>query len=465
MGISYFLRKKFAKSLFFPSHNRGKALPSNLIGLLKEEPGIWDLPELPDLGSPLSNFGIIKDSQDYISEKFNTKNCWFGVNGASGLIQSAILAMANPGDYILMPRNIHISVIKICLITNIIPIFFDLEYSEKTGQYIPLKEEWLKKILNDNLLKDIKIAGVILVNPTYQGYSANIKNLIHLFHDRQIPVLVDEAHGAYFLFCEDSGLPISAVRASADLVVHSLHKSLNGLTQTAILWHTGENVDENKILKSINYLQTTSPNSLLLASCEESILDWLETDNIKKYKKRIEEARYIFKELSMRGVPLIKSQDPLKIVLNTGSFGIDGFTADEFFCRNGIIAELPEMMTLTFCLGFSKHENFVDIFEDMWINLISSTYKKRKLNPRKPPFKLVQIPEVLPSKTLGKKSIRVHIKKAIGKISSDIICPYPPGIPLVVPGELIDKERVDWLIEQGLWGEDLLNFYIDVLNT
>ena len=156
MSISSFLRKKFSRHLFFPSHNRGKALPQKLVQLLNEKPGTWDIPELPELGSLLSDFGLIKDSQDYFAKKFAVESCWFGVNGASGLLQSSILSMANPGEHILLPRNIHISVIKICLVANIVPIFFDLEFSEITGQYLPIKKSWLKNLLQNNLLKNIK---------------------------------------------------------------------------------------------------------------------------------------------------------------------------------------------------------------------------------------------------------------------------------------------------------------------
>ena len=129
MSISSFLTKKFLKSLFFPAHNRGAALPKKLVKLLKYPPGYWDLPELPEIGSPLSKNGLIAKSQREISEKFNARGCFFGVNGASGLIQSAVIAMAKPGETILMPRNVHISVIKICAMQNIQPIFFDLDFS------------------------------------------------------------------------------------------------------------------------------------------------------------------------------------------------------------------------------------------------------------------------------------------------------------------------------------------------
>ena len=465
MSISSFLNKKFSKSLFFPSHNRGKALPEKIIELLKEEPGVWDLPELPELGSPLSSSGLIKKSQEYFAKTFSMNSCWFGVNGASGLIQSAILSMARSGEYILMPRNIHISVIKICLVANIIPVFFDLEFSDITGQYLPINKKWLRKILDYYLLKNIKINGIVLVNPHYQGYSADIKSLVDLCHQANIPVLVDEAHGSYFLLCEDFDLPQSAVRAKADLVVHSLHKSLNGLTQTAMLWHCGNLINSKKIERGINLLQTTSPNSLLFASCEESLKDWLEEDNLNKYKKRIMEARSIFEELINRGLPLVKTDDPLKIILNTGMYGIDGFSADKFFYERGVIAELPEMMTLTFCLGFVQQNDFVEIFENLWKELLLNINKKNKLKPIKPPFQLVQVPEISPGESLERNSQRVTLVESIGKISADIICPYPPGIPLVIPGERIDKERVDWLVDQGLMGENLLNFYVNVLDS
>ena len=126
MSIASFLTKKFLKSLFFPSHVRGEALPEKLVKLLENPPGIWDLPELPEIGAPLSKTGLIYKSQRELSERFNTKGCFFGVNGASGLIQSAVIAMASPGESILMPRNVHISVIKTCAMQNIIPVFFEL---------------------------------------------------------------------------------------------------------------------------------------------------------------------------------------------------------------------------------------------------------------------------------------------------------------------------------------------------
>jgi len=430
---------------------------------LKKRPGFWDLPELPEIGSPLSKTGLIAKSQKELSKRFKTKRCFFGVNGASGLIQSGIIAMAKPGEYILMPRNVHISVIKTCAMQNILPIFFDLEFSSETGHYKPITKIWLKNIFKKINFNEKKIAGVILVSPSYQGYAGDLEPLIDLCHQKKLPVLVDEAHGSYFLFCENLNLPKSALLSNADLVVHSLHKSLNGLTQTAALWYKGNLVNEHNLIKSINLLQTTSPSSLLLSSCEESIKDWLNKKSLSKYQKRILEAKSIYKKLIQKNIPLIATQDPLKIVLNTSKVGIDGFTADKFFYKNGLIAELPEMMTLTFCLGFANQKDFLNLFVKLWNKLLLNSEKLYTLKVLQSPFNLVEAPEIQIGIAWRSETRSIPFSQSLNKISGDIICPYPPGIPLLVPGERIDIDRFNWINNQSLWNKDLVNFNIRVI--
>ena len=463
MRISSFLTKKFLKSLFFPAHSRGAALPKKLVKLLKYPPGYWDLPELPEIGSPISQSGLINKSQRELSGKFEAKGCFFGVNGASGLIQSAIIAMANPGETILMPRNVHISVIKTCAMQNILPIFFDLEFSSETGHYKPITKIWLENVFKKLNFNENKIVGVILVSPSYQGYAGDLEPLIDLCHQKNLPVLVDEAHGSYFLFCENLNLPKSALSLNADLVVQSLHKSLNGLTQTAVLWYKGNLVNEHNLMKSINLLQTTSPSSLLISSCEESIKDWLNKKSLSKYQKRILEAKSIYKTLIQKNIPLIETQDPLKIVVNTSKVGIDGFTADKFFYRNGLIAELPEMMTLTFCLGFANHKDFLNLFEKLWNKLLLNSKKLKSFEVPQSPFKLVQSPEIEIGIAWRSETRSIPFSQSLNKISGDIICPYAPGIPLIVPGEKIDMARINWINNQSLCNKDLVNFNIRVI--
>ena len=249
------------------------------------------------------------------------------------------------------------------------------------------------------------------------------------------------------------------------MVVNSLHKSLNGLTQTAVLWYRGDRIEEGKLTKSINLLQTTSPSSLLLSSCEESLLDWMDKESLKKYQKRISYAKTIFEKLTLKKIPLVETQDPLKIILNTSKIGIDGFTADKFFYKNGLIAELPELMTLTFCLGFSSQRNFVYIFEKLWNKLQKQSKQFNVLKVIKPPFEPLETPEFPIGIAWRSRTKCIPFSESLGKISGDIICPYPPGIPLIVPGEKIDKNRINWIESQSIFNEDLLNFYIRVLHN
>ena len=173
-----------------------------------------------------------------------------------------------------------------------------------------------------------------------------------------------------------------------------MHKSLNGLTQTSVLWYQGDLIEESNLIRSVNLFQTTSPSSLLLSSCEESIKDWLNNKSLSKYQKRILKAKAIFQKLLRKNIPLIETQDPLKIILNTSKIGIDGFTADSFFYKNGLIAELPEMMTLTFCLGFADQTDFIALFEKIWMKLLKKSKHFKKLKMIKPPFKL-RVPALL----------------------------------------------------------------------
>ena len=258
-------------------------------------------------------------------------------------------------------------------------------------------------------------------------------------------------------------MPKPALSSNADLVVNSLHKSLNGLTQTALLWYKGNLINEDNLIKSINLLQTTSPSSLLLSSCEESIRDWLNKKSLSKYQKRILEAKNIYKKLIQKNIPLIETQDPLKIILNTSKAGIDGFTADKFFYRNGLIAELPEMMTLTFCLGFANQKDFLNLFEKLWNKLLLNSKKLKSLEVLQSPFKLVQAPEIEIGIAWRSDTRSIPFSQSLNKISGDIICPYPPGIPLLVPGEKIDIDRFNWINNQSLCNKDLIDFNIRVI--
>ncbi len=453
MGFLKLLTTKRGRSLFLPAHGRGAALPSEMRNLLRNRAGIWDLPELEDLGSPLDSQGAIARSQEEAAEAAGVLRAWYGVNGATGLLQAALLGICKPGQVVLMPRNIHCSLINACVLGNLNPILFDLPYKTDRGHYIPPDYDWLENLLDELDRLSIDCSIIVLVHPTYQGYANNLEPLIELLHKRNFLVLVDEAHGAHFASNVDSKLPSSALKAGADLVVHSLHKSALGLVQTAVLWLQGNQVDPYLIERSMRLLMTTSPSSLLLASCESSLREWRTDSGKQKLKSRLDEARFLFEDLKNAGVPLIKSQDPLRLIFHTSKIGINGLEADSWFISKGLIAELPEPGCLTFCLGFASQKGLLDLLKRRWTEFLDTQSSSLGLNPFPiPPYPLVSVLSMNCSSAFQRQSEEVLISNAIGKVSAEFICPYPPGIPLVLPGEYLDDIKIEWLLRQRqLW--------------
>ena len=439
--------------MFLPAHGRGLALPIGIKSLLNKRPGVWDLPELPDIGSPIDDFGAISNSQKVSAQLFGAKNCWYGVNGATGLLQAALFSIVKPGQAVLMPRNVHKSIINACLLGDFTPVLFDLPFMSDRGHYLPPNKPWMRKILDELSLRGIKVAAAVLVNPTYHGYSSDIAALIKCIHEFNLPVLVDEAHGTHFLSDLENLLPASALKSGADLVVNSLHKSSIGLSQTSVLWLQGDRIDPFIVNRTIGFFQTSSPNALLLASCEAALREWTSPSGKRKLLFTLEQAKELASQLTNLGIPLLKNNDPLRLILHTAKFGINGFEADAWFISHGLIAELPEPGCLTFCLGFSRHKGVAKFFERKWNQLLEFNKSNEIIsNFIAPPIPLILETSLNSSLAWRADSSLVLLNEAVGRISSDLIAPYPPGIPMLIPGEALDQSRVDWLISQkDLW--------------
>jgi arginine/lysine/ornithine decarboxylase len=459
MALLPLLKKRLGRTLFLPAHGRGQALPEEFKRLLRQRAGVWDLPELAEIGGPLEPEGAVGESQRNSAAAMGADHCWYGVNGATGLLQAALLAMAQPGDAVLMPRNVHRSLIQACVLGDIEPLLYNVPYQTKQGHSAPPNLAWIKKVLADLPNHQRKIKAAVLVHPTYQGYANDPSDIIHALHEQGFSVLVDEAHGSHLAAAIDLDLPPSSLHCGADLVVHSLHKSAAGLAQTAVLWLKGKRVDRERIERCLGWVQTTSPSALLLASCESALKQLSNPRDKRNLADRINEARLIQSRLIQSGVPLIETQDPLRIVLHTGSAGISGIDADAWFMQNGLIAELPEPGTLTFCLGLSKHRNLHSKMSRAWKKLIQSNQNQSAQKDfATPPLPLLAKPDVKLSKAWNAPSKVLTFEQSEGEVASELVCPYPPGIPLLIPGERVDHARALWLAEQSqLWSDVLPN--------
>ncbi|MCS5704758.1 DegT/DnrJ/EryC1/StrS family aminotransferase [Synechococcus sp. FGCU-3] len=426
--------------LHLPAHGRGRGLAPGLGRLLRQRPGSWDIPELPAWGGPLESEGEVAELQAHCAALLGAERCWFGVNGASGLLQAALLALAGPGERVLLPRNLHRSLLHGCVLGHLRPVLFDLPFDPATGLWLPPTPEGLAAAIRQAQTQGA-LAAVVLVSPSYQGLVADLPGLIAEAHRGGLPVLVDGAHGRG-----------EAVAAGADLTVLSLQKAAGGLAQSAALLAQGGRVPVEALERALLWLQTSSPSALLLRSSALAIEAVCSSAGRRGRLRAEAVGRRLAERCRAQGLPLVANHDPLRLVLHTAAMGINGLEADGWLLERGVIAELPEPGTLTFCLGTVPPRGVVRRLPRQLLAL-RTVLGGAPL----PPFSQPPLPAVaelaLPIGTAWRGPAEaVALHQAAGRIAAETLCPYPPGIPLLIPGERIDGARAAWLAEQqGRW--------------
>lgn len=425
-----------ALPLHLPAHGRGRGLTPALRQLLRRAPASWDLPELPEFGGPLEPQGAVAAAQRSCASLLGAQHCWFGVNGASGLLQAALLALATPGQRLLLPRNLHRSLLHGCLLGGLRPVLYDLPFDPATGLWLPPDPGWFATVLSA-ALADGPLAGVVLVSPTYQGLAAPLPDLVRLAHRRGLPVLVDQAHGRG-----------EALAAGADLVVLSCQKGGGGLAQSAALLAQGERLGVAPIERALLWLQTSSPSALLLASAESSLRELASGAGRRRWQRAAATGHRLRRRCQALGLPLLAGDDPLRLVLHCAALGFTGLEADAWLLARGVIAELPEPGLLTFCLGLVPPAGVVWRLPRQ-LRALQRALGAAPLAPfERPPLPLVAEPQLPLAEAWRAPAEAVPLARAVGRIAAEPLCPYPPGIPLLIPGERIDAARAAWLAGQ-----------------
>ncbi|MGL4883644.1 MAG: aminotransferase class I/II-fold pyridoxal phosphate-dependent enzyme, partial [Waterburya sp.] len=228
-------------AFYAPGHKQGKGSNSNFKNLIGITALTADLPELPELDNLFAPAGVIEEAQQLAAETFGATKTWFLINGSTCGVIAAILATCRAGDKIILPRNIHQSAIAGLVLSGAIPIFINPEYDVKEGLAYNLTSTAVKQALIEH--PDTK--AVMLLHPTYQGVCSDLAAIAEITHQYNIPLLVDEAHGAHFAFHPD--LPPSAMSVGADLAIQSTHKVLSAMTQASMLHLQGNRVSERQI--------------------------------------------------------------------------------------------------------------------------------------------------------------------------------------------------------------------------
>jgi len=438
-------------ALHLPAHGLGRGLPPATRRVLRQHPVSWDWPELPALGGPLIPEGAVAESQRRLARRWGAEHAWLGVNGASGLLQVALLAMTKPGDRVLLPRSLHRSLMHGCLLGGLRPVLMSLPFDSHTGLWLPPSTAHLETVLDTVG----PLQAAVVVRPSYQGLAGPLRPLIGALHARGLPVLVDEVHGSHFSALPET-LPVAALACGADLVVHSLHKSAGGLAQTAVLWQQGNLVDPAAVARALLWLQTSSPSALLMASAEAA-LDWLGSPQGRSALRRaLGRADRCRNHLTRQGWPVVANQDPLRLVLASATLGCSGLAADAWLMQHGVVAELPEPGSLTFCLGLNPPRALGRRLSRAWQAMVEAIGSAALPPFNPPPLPLVDEPVLAPTIAARSPSESVPLEECSGRLMAEMICPYPPGIPLLCPGERIDDQRCRWLREQRrLWPDQI----------
>ncbi|MBE9178990.1 aminotransferase class I/II-fold pyridoxal phosphate-dependent enzyme [Oculatella sp. LEGE 06141] len=433
-----------------PGHKQGQGTPQPLRDLMGDTVFQADLPELPELDTLFTPQGVIQQAQSLAADAFGAEQTWFLVNGSTCGIEAAVLATCCPGDKLILPRNAHQSAIAALILSGAVPIFVEPEYDATWGIAHSLTPDTVSAALKQH--PDAR--AVLMVSPTYYGVCGDVAAIAHLVHQHGIPLLVDEAHGPHFAFHPD--LPVSALAAGADLSVQSIHKVLAAMTQAAMLHVQGSRVSVERLAQALQLVQSSSPSYLLLASLDAarqqmavqgySLLSrTLElADRARNHLSRIP-GLTVFQPTAAGRTPGFVALDRTRLTVNVTGLGLTGFEADELLHQHlGVTAELPSLHHLTFIISIGNTATDIDRL----IHACQTLHLHFRHSPLSIPYPL---PPTLNRSALSPRtaffapSVTVPIADAIDRVSTETVCPYPPGIPVLIPGETINAEAIAYL--------------------
>ncbi|MEH2402213.1 aminotransferase class I/II-fold pyridoxal phosphate-dependent enzyme [Nostoc sp.] len=440
---------------YTPGHKQGEGISQPLADLFGTKIFRADLTELADLDNLFTPQGVIQEAQQLAAEAFGASQTWFLVNGSTCGIEAAILATCGTGDKIILPRNVHSSAIAGLILSGAIPIFLNPEYDP----VLDIAHSITPSAVQFALQQHPDAKAVLTVYPTYYGVCGDLSAIANITHQYNIPLLVDEAHGAHFAFHPE--LPTPALAAGADLTVQSIHKVLGAMTQASMLHVQGNRIDCDRISKALQLVQSTSPSYLLLASLDAA------RQQMALYGKMLmsrtlelaNEARTKISQIPGLSILEIPSPaykggfvalDETRLTITVSGLGLTGFEADEILDEKfAVTAEFASLQHLTLIISLGNTptdikqlvQGFITLAKEyrrtnltlkshLWQDFVNTLSPALHFSPREAFF---AVSEILP------------LIQTSDRICAEIVCPYPPGIPVLMPGEIITKPVLDYL--------------------
>ena len=430
-----------------PGHKHGKGNPE-LVELLGEKCVGIDVNSMKPLDNLCHPVSVIREAEELAAEAFGAAHAFLMVGGTTSSVQSMVLSCCKRGDKIIMPRNVHRSAINALVLCGAQPIYVNPDVDCRLGISLGMRLEQVEAAIRNTP----DAVAVFVNNPTYYGVCSDLRSIVKLAHEHGMLVLADEAHGTHFYFGE--GLPVSAMAAGADIAAVSMHKSGGSLTQSSFLL-TGPGVSVGHVRQIINLTQTTSGSYLLLSSLDISRRN-LALRGRREFEKVIGLAEYAREEINNIGGYYAFSEelvngnsifafDRTKLSVHTLEIGLAGIEVyDILRDEYDIQIEFGDIGNILAYLSIGDRRQEVE-------RLVSALAEVKRRYKKDRAGMLTQEyidPKVVatPQEAFYAPKESLPLEETAGRICSEFVMCYPPGIPILAPGEEITEDILDYIV-------------------
>lgn len=455
MGVTEFLlnhNKKKPVSFHMPGHKGSAIYRENGYGEFLDQLMDCDITEIPGADNLFQTEGIIRETMSRYEELYKVKASYLLINGSSAGLIAAITSSVPKGGKLIMARNCHKSIFNGLIMAEAEPVYAYPELIKDYGISGQITPEEIERCYEENP----SAAAVILPSPNYYGICSDIKAIAKVVHDHGGVLIVDQAHGAHLKFFDEyaDGAGKSAESLGADLVINSIHKTLAAFTQSAIVNLCTDKVDHYFFEDKLQMIESTSPSYLLMASLDinASLLLTKGRELIGSWKENLQYFYEAAKKINGLRVMTHPMLDYSKINLDMSQLGIDGLTLEKCLMEENIFVELVTGDIVMAMTGIgNKRCEF-----DKLLQALQKISVSNKAGNTSHQNKQTATMKRLPQRPVPLAKERVSLEKAAGRICASSIIPYPPGIPIICPGEVIDEEVLSYIIELRAKGEKVI---------
>lgn len=443
-----------------PGHQQGRGTPEVFRRFVKDNGLAADITQVLGLDDIHQPYSVCKEAQELAAKAYGADATFFLINGSSSGNHAMVLSVLNPGDELILPRNVHRSTTGAMILSGAVPVYVEPEYDQEMQVDHTVKPEVIEQALKENP----HARAVLIVSPTYYGAAADLKRITDMVHSYDKILMVDEAWGPHLPFHPD--LPISAMEAGADICVNSTHKLISGMSQASMLHVKGNRIDVGRVHSVLRLFLSTSPSCLIVAS-----LDVARMQMATEGKKLLDNTIRLAEELrdginalpGMRsygkeliGRPGVFDYDVTRVVFTARDLGYTGYEMEKILRYNyNIQVELSDLFNCIalITIGHTEKEvqRLLEALKDISSERkVSTEIQRLNLNhrARERPFELPDWPprRMSPRDAFVAGYRVIQFEQSKSEICAEMITPYPPGIPVLRPGEEITQQIIDYLL-------------------